>query len=187
MGIRFKNKSDVFNIVVTILAAAISVGTMIYGVLHLEIENTWPELVLNVFYIACVVMMLMYFFNGGITTKQFNYWCTVNVGITVLLRDILFAPPLVNYPLHLTCLTLSVVLVLMLTYFYARKDWKTYSKRNLWMIFIVDLLIATLYNIDIFLETSDEYSTYLMVEIWIRPTITYGMVACFVKETEDKE
>ena len=55
------------------------------------------------------------------------------------------------------------------------------------MIFIVDLLIATLYNIDIFLETSDEYSTYLMVEIWIRPTITYGMVACFVKETEDKE
>ena len=109
----------------------------------------------------------------------------MNVGITVLLRDILFAPPLVNYPLHLTCLTLSVALILMLTYFYARKDWKTYSKRNLWMIFIVDLIIATLYNIDIFLETPDQYSTYMMVEIWIRPTITYGMVACFVKETKD--
>jgi hypothetical protein len=25
----------------------------------------------------------------------------------------------------------------------------------------------------------------MMVEIWIRPTITYGLVACFVKETRD--
>ena len=112
MEVRFKNKSDVFNILVTILAAAVSIATMIYGVVHLGFENTWPELVLNVFYIACVVMMLMYFFKWGITTKQFNYWCTLNVGITVLLRDILFAPPLVNYPLHLTCLTLSVALIL---------------------------------------------------------------------------
>ena len=105
--------------------------------------------------------------------------------MTVLLRDVLFAPPLVNYPLHLICLTLSVVLLLMLTFFYARKDWKTYSKSNLWAICIIDVVIATLYNIDIFLETPDEYSTYLMVEIWIRPTITYGLVACFVKEKEN--
>lgn len=185
MGIRFKNKSDLFNVLVTILAAVISVATMLYGVMNLGLENTWPELVLNVFYIACLVMMWMYFFNGPITTKQFNYWCTLNVGMTVLLRDVLFAPPLVNYPLHLICLTLSVVLLLMLTFFYARKDWKTYSKSNLWAICIIDVVIATLYNIDIFLETPDEYSTYLMVEIWIRPTITYGLVACFVKEKEE--
>ena len=25
--------------------------------------------------------------------------------------------------------------VLMLLYFYARKDWETYTKRNLWLIF----------------------------------------------------
>ena len=31
MEVRFKNNSDVFNIIVTILAAAISVATMIYG------------------------------------------------------------------------------------------------------------------------------------------------------------
>ena len=185
MAIRFKNKSDVFNIIVTILAAAISIGAMIYGVSHLGLENTWPELVLSVFYIACVVMMLMYFFNWGITTKQFNYWCTLNVGITVLLRDILFAPQLTSTPLRLTCLTLSVALILMLTYFYARKDWKTYTKRNLWMIFIVDLIIATIYNIVILMEPADEYSTYLMVEIWIRPTITYGLVACYVKGTKE--
>ena len=29
----------------------------------------------------------------------------------------------------------------MLTYFYARKEWKTYSKRNLWMICIIDMAI----------------------------------------------
>lgn len=185
MGIRFKNKSDVFNVLVTAIAAVLSVGVMLFGVWHFGLEKTWPELVLNLFYIACIVMIWMYFFNGPITTKQFNYWCTLNVGMTVLLRDVLFAPPLVNYPLHLVCLTLSVVLLLMLTFFYARKDWKTYSKSNLWAICIIDVVIATLYNIDIFLETPDEYSTYLMVEIWIRPTITYGLVACFVKEKEN--
>jgi len=185
MEIRFKNKSDVFNVLVTAIAAVLSVGVMLFGVWHFGLEKTWPELVLNLFYIACIVMIWMYFFNGPITTKQFNYWCTLNVGMTVLLRDVLFAPPLVNYPLHLICLTLSVVLLLMLTFFYARKDWKTYSKSNLWAICIIDVVIATLYNIDIFLETPDEYSTYLMVEIWIRPTITYGLVACFVKEKEE--
>lgn len=184
MEVRFKSKSDVFNVLVTIIAAVVSVGTMIYGVLHLGIAETWPELVLNVFYIACVTMLLMYFFNGSITTKQFNYWSTLNIGITVLLRDILFAPPLANYPLHLACLTLSVALILSLTFFYARKDWKTYSKNNLWFIFLIDLAIALLYNVDILIEPINEYSTYLMVEIWIRPTITYGLVACYVKGTE---
>jgi len=77
-----------------------------------------------------------------------------------------------------------VLLIIMLTYFYARKDWKTYSKRNLWMIFIVDMLIAVLYNVVILLEPGDEYTAYMLTEIWIRPTITYGLVACFIKETD---
>jgi sterol desaturase/sphingolipid hydroxylase (fatty acid hydroxylase superfamily) len=124
----------------------------------------------------------MYFFNYRINTDQFNYWCSVSVGITVLLRDILFAPPLAFYALHLLCLALSVLLLCTLTYFYARKNWKTYSKSNLWMIFIIDALIAILYNIAIYLEPIDEYTNYLLTEIWIRPTITYGLVACFVTE-----
>jgi hypothetical protein len=186
MGIRFKNKSDITNVLITAIAAVVSVGVMLYGVWHFGLENAWPELVLNVFYIACIVMMWMYFFNGPITTKQFNYWCTVNVGITVLLRDILFAPPLVNYPLHLSSLTLSVLLIILLTYFYGRKDWKTYSKRNLWLIFVVDMLIAVLYNVDILLEPTDEYTVYMLTEIWIRPTITYGLVACYVKGTKEQ-
>ncbi len=186
MELRFKDKGTIFNVAVTIFAAVVSVGMMLYGVWHFGLQETWPELVLNVFYIACLVMMWMYFFNYKITSQQFNYWCSVCVGITVLLRDILFAPQLPFYILRLACLTLSVAMLVLLTYFYARKDWETYSKSNLWLICIIDILIATLYNIDIFLEPADETSTYMMVEIWIRPTITYGLVACFVKGKKEE-
>jgi hypothetical protein len=102
----------------------------------------------------------------------------------VLLRDILFPPPLANFPLHLACLTLSVLLLCMLTFFYARKNWKSYSKSNLWTISVIDMLIATLYNYDIYIEPVNEFTDYLLVEIWIRPTISYGLVACFVTETD---
>ena len=64
----------------------------------------------------------------------------------------------------------------------SRKDWKSYTKRNLWMICIIDMLIAALYNYDIYIEPINEYTDYLLTEIWIRPTITYGLVACFVSE-----
>ena len=156
-------------------------GIMLYGVGHFGLKNTWPELVLNLFYISCLVMIGMYFFNR-MDTQRFNYWCSISVGMTVLLRDILFAPPLAYYSLHLACFTLSVVLLCMLTFFYARKNWQSYTKRNLWAICVVDILIATLYNLDIYLEPTDEYTNYMLTEIWIRPTITYGLVACFVTE-----
>ena len=77
-----------------------------------------------------------------------------------------------------------VLLLLVLTFFYARKEWKTYSKRNLWAIFVIDMIIAALYNLDLYLEPIDEYTSYLLTEIWIRPTITYALVACFVTERE---
>lgn len=182
METRFKKGAKVFDIVVTSVAAILSVGTMLYGVFYFGLSESWPELILNMFYMACLVMIGMYFFNYRITTDQFNYWCSISIGTTVLLRDILFAPPLAFYALHLLCLALSVLLLCTLTYFYARKNWKTYSKSNLWMIFIIDALIAILYNIAIYLEPIDEYTNYLLTEIWIRPTITYGLVACFVTE-----
>lgn len=186
MRTRFKKNAKIFDIVITAVAGMVSVAVMLYGVVHFGLKETWPELVLNLFYVACLVMMWMYFFNSHrITTNQFNYWCSMLVGMTVLLRDILFAPPLANYPLHLACLTLSVLLLCTLTFFYARKEWKSYSKRNLWMIFIVDCIIAVLYNIDIMVfEQTDEYTNYMLTEIWIRPTITYALVACFVTEVE---
>lgn len=134
MKTRFKKKATIIDIVITAVAGVFSVGIMLYGVSHFGLREAWPELVLNLFYIACLVMMWMYFFNH-LNTQKFNYWCSICVGITVLLRDILFPPPLASYPLHLACLTFSVLLLLMLTFFYARKKWKTYSKRNLWMIF----------------------------------------------------
>ncbi len=186
MEVRFKEKSRIIDFIIVALGCIVSVGTMLYGVFHLGLRETWPELVLNLFYIACLVMIIMYFFKIRITTKQFNYWCSLCVGITVLLRDILFIAPLSFYAIHLACLTLSVLLLCMLTYFYARKDWKSYTKGNLWMICIVDTLIALLANIDIYLEPINEYTDYFLVEIWIRPTITYGLVACFVSEREEK-
>ena len=187
MQTRFKDGARILDIVITALAATLSVGIMLYGVFHFGLREAWPELVLNLFYIACVVMMWMYFFKKGLTTEQFNYWCTLCVGITIALRDILFPPQLAYYSISLACSALSVTLLCMLTYFYARKDWERYSKRNLWLICIIDTLIATLYNIDIYLEPLNEYTEYMLTEIWIRPTITYGLVACFVKERKKKE
>jgi hypothetical protein len=183
MQTRFKKGAKVFDILITAVAGMLSVGVMLYGVYHFGLAEAWPELVLNIFYVACLVMMWLYFFNRLIP-HQFNYWCSVCVGVTILLRDVLFPPPLAFYALHLVCLTLSVLLLLMLTFFYARKNWKGYTKRNLWMIFVVDMVIAALYNYDICLEPTNEYTNYMLTEIWIRPTITYGLVACFVSEKE---
>jgi hypothetical protein len=185
METKFRKKAKVFDIGITAIAVVLSVGVMLYGVFYFGLEEAWPELVLNMFYMACLVMMWMYFFNR-LKSQQFNYWCTLCVGITILLRDILFPPPLAFYSLHLACLSLSVLLLLMLTFFYARKNWKSYTKGNLWMIFIVDMAIAALYNYDIYLEPIDEYTDYMLTEIWIRPTITYGLVACFVTETKEE-
>lgn len=53
------------------------------------------------------------------------------------------------------------------------------------MIFLVDVVIAALYNYDLYIEPTEIYTDYLLIEIWIRPTITYGMVACFVTEVEE--
>ncbi len=185
MELRFKEKSRIIDVLVTTIGALLSVGTTLYGIFYFGLRESWPELILNLFYIACVVMILMYFFKIRITTQQFNYWCTLCIGITVLLRDILFPAPLSFYGFHLSGLVLTVLLLLMLTYFYARKDWKSYTKRNLWAICIVDTLIAIIANIDIVLEPINEYTEYLLTEIWIRPTITYGLVACFVSESKE--
>lgn len=183
MQTRFKKNAKIFDIIITAVAGMFSVGIMLYAIIHFGLREAWPELVLNFFYVACLVMIWMYFFNR-LKAHQFNYWCSICVGITVLLRDILFPPPLAFYSLHLTCLTLSVLLLCMLTFFYARKSWQSYTKRNLWVICVIDIIIATLYNYDIYLEPINEYTNYMLTEIWIRPTITYSMVACFVTETE---
>ena len=185
MKTRFKKGAKVFDIGITAVAGMFSVCMMLYAVFHFGLGEAWPELVLNLFYIACLAMIWMYFFDR-LDTLSFNYWCSISVGMTVLLRDILFAPPLAYYSIHLACLTLSVLLLCTLTYFYARKNWKSYTKSNLWAICVIDMIIAALYNLDIYLEPTDEYTTYMLTEIWIRPTITYGLVACFVTETEKK-
>ena len=119
MQTRFKTKGKIFDIGITAVAGMLSVVVMLYGVFHFGLAEAGPELVLNLFYIACLVMIWMYFFNR-LNSHHFNYWCSVLVGITVLLRDILFAPPLAFYAIHLACLVLAALLLCTLTYFYAR-------------------------------------------------------------------
>ena len=188
MKTRFTKNAKILDIVVMAVSGTLSVGVMLYAVYHFGLSEAWPELVLNTFYVACLVMIWMYFFNYRITTHQFNYWCSIFLGMTVLLRDILFPPPMANLPLRSVCFTLSVLLLCTLTYFYARREWKEYTKKNLWIIFAIDALIAVLYHLDlVYFEMPDEYTNYLLTEIWIRPTITYGLVTCFVTETEEPE
>lgn len=98
MKTRFHKNAKVADIMVTAIGGTLSVGVTLYGVYYFGLSETWPELVLNVFYVACFAMIWMYFFNYRITTHQFNYWCSLSMGITVLLRDVLCPPPL------LTCL-----------------------------------------------------------------------------------
>ena len=186
MQTRFKKKTKIFDIFITFAAAVLSVAIMLYGIVHFGLGESWPELVLNVFYIACLVMIWLYVFNR-LDSHRFNYWCSISLGITVLLRDILFPPPLDSNVLRLVCLTLSVLLLCLFTFFYARKNWQSYTKRNLWVICIVDILIALLYNYDINTRPFNEYTNFFLTEIWIRPTITYGLVSCFVTQSRNKK
>ena len=183
METRFKKRSQIIDVGITAVAAVLSVGITLYGVGHFGLDEAWPELVLNLFYIACLVMMVMYFFKR-LDSRRFNYWTSVCAGITVLLRDILFSPQIESYPIHLLCLTLSAALLIMFTYFCAGKDRKSYTKRSLWMLFVIDMVIAGLYSYVLCSSAADEYTNYLLTEIWIRPTIIYGLAACFVSEKE---
>jgi hypothetical protein len=183
--LRFKKKIKIADVGITAIAGFLSVCVMCYAVYKFGLQDAGEELVLNMFYVASLTMIGLYFFNY-MSPNQFNYRCSICVGMTILLRDILFPPPLAIFAIHVICLFLSVMLLLMLTFFYARKQWKTYTKRDLWMIFLVDVVIAALYNYDIYIEPSDVYTDYYLIEIWIRPTITYGMVACFVTEVEEE-
>ena len=59
MQTRFKKNAKVLDIVITSVAGMLSVGMMIYGVFHFGLSETWPELVINLFYIACLAMIWM--------------------------------------------------------------------------------------------------------------------------------
>ena len=87
-NVRFKKKAKVIDILITAVSAMVSVGVMFYAVVHFGLKDTWVELILDMFYLACLVMMWMFFFNR-LKPDNFNYWCTLCVGMTILIRDIL--------------------------------------------------------------------------------------------------
>ena len=73
MQTRFKKNAKIFDIVITAVAAMVSVGVMLYAIGHFGLQESWPELVLNLFYIACLAMIWMYFFNRLDHCRTFNY------------------------------------------------------------------------------------------------------------------
>jgi hypothetical protein len=60
---RFKKKSQILDVGITAVAAVLSVGVMLYGVSHFGLGEAWPELVLNLCYIACLVMIIVNFYG----------------------------------------------------------------------------------------------------------------------------
>lgn len=70
---RFKKKIKIIDIVITAVAGMLAVGDMLYGIHTYGLKEIWLEPVLDVFYIACLIMIWMYFFNK-LETNQFNYW-----------------------------------------------------------------------------------------------------------------
>ena len=58
MQTRFKKNAKIFDIVITAVAGMLSVGVMLYGVFYFGLGEAWPELVLNLCYIACLVLFM---------------------------------------------------------------------------------------------------------------------------------
>ena len=75
MKTRFHKNAKVADIMVTAIGGTLSVGVTLYGVYYFGLSETWPELVLNVFYVACFAMIWMYFFNiyGQFNNIRYNH------------------------------------------------------------------------------------------------------------------
>ena len=50
METRFTKTAKIFDITITAIAGMLSVGVMLYAIGHFGLKESWPELVLNVFY-----------------------------------------------------------------------------------------------------------------------------------------
>ena len=83
METRFKKKSQIIDVGITAVGAVLSVGTMLYGIGHFGLGEAWNELVLDLLYIASLVMMGMYFFKR-LDSQRFNYWSSICMGIRLL-------------------------------------------------------------------------------------------------------
>ena len=51
MKTRFHKNAKVADILITAIGGKLSVGMTLYGIFHFGLSETWPELVLNIFYI----------------------------------------------------------------------------------------------------------------------------------------
>ena len=98
MQTRFKKNAKIFDIVITAVGGTLSVGVMLYAVLYFGLGNTWPELVLNMFYIASLVFLL-----GGHHGAAARYSLRAAAGLS-------FAPSAVSFAVGAAALHAHVFL-----------------------------------------------------------------------------
>ena len=61
--LRFKKKIKIADVGITAIAGILSVCVMYYAVYKFGMQEAGEELILNMFYLACLVMIGLYFFN----------------------------------------------------------------------------------------------------------------------------
>ena len=55
---RFKKKKKLIDVTVTALAIIFSLVVMFYGIFYFGLRETWLEPILDIFYVACLVMKM---------------------------------------------------------------------------------------------------------------------------------
>ena len=80
--LRFKKKIKIADVGITAIAGIFSVIAMYYAVYKFGMQEAGEELILNMFYLACLTMIGLYFFNR-MSPNQFNYSCSLCVGMTI--------------------------------------------------------------------------------------------------------
>ena len=74
----------------TAIAGFLSVGVMYYAVYKFGLQEAGEELILNMFYVASLTMIGLYFFNH-MSPNQFNYSCSIcaaTIGHICVTRDL---------------------------------------------------------------------------------------------------
>ena len=70
--LRFKRKIKIADVGITAIAGILSVCVMYYAVYKFGMQEAGEELILNMFYLACLTMIGLYFFSSGDSAREVN-------------------------------------------------------------------------------------------------------------------
>ena len=184
---RFQSKSVRVDIGMNSIMIIFSAVIMIGGSLT-DFRQFWPVVVLNSMYITGFVLIILYSFTRSLSSRNFfiaTLWLLTG---TIVLRELLFPPELANFAIEKICQAFAIAMILCINRFDHYWPKPNIAKRLMWAMIILDMLIAVLYNLDLFLfeKTSEFDSFYIQVEIWIRPLISYCVLRCYLTRMKEK-